>query len=80
MDLPDGAIDDEGLTLGTYLHGLFHNRAVRRSMLEYVARRKGVILPNAREEVEPSAEYDKLANLVRENLDMELVYRVTGLS
>ena len=80
VDLPDGAQDDEGLTLGTYLHGLFHNRAVRRSMLEYVARRKGVILPSAGEEVEPSAEYDKLAALVRESLDMELVYRVTGLS
>ena len=80
VDLPDGAQDDEGLTLGTYLHGLFHNRTVRRSMLEYVARRKGVILPGAGEEVEPSAEYDKLAALVREHLDMELVYRVTGLS
>ena len=80
VDLPDGAIDDDGLTLGTYLHGLFHNRAVRRSMLEYVARHKGVTLPSAGEEVEPSVEYDKLAALVRENLDMELVYRVTGLS
>ena len=80
VDLPDGAQDDEGLTLGTYLHGLFHNRTVRRSMLEYVARHKGVTLPSAGEEVEPSAEYDKLAALVREHLDMELVYRVTGLS
>ena len=33
----------------------------------------------AGEDVEPNAEYDKLASLVREHLDMELVYRVTGL-
>ena len=80
VDVPDGALDDDGLTLGTYLHGLFHNRAVRRSILGYVARRRGVALPDAVGDVEPSVEYDKLANLVRENLDMELVYRVTELS
>ena len=45
VDLPDGAMDEDGLTLGTYLHGLFHNRAVRRSILEWVATRKGVSLP-----------------------------------
>ena len=80
VDMPDGALDDEGLTLGTYMHGLFHNRAVRRSILEHVAGRKGVILPDAGGDVEQSVEYDKLANLVRENLDMNLVYRITGLS
>ena len=72
-------MDEEGLTLGTYLHGLFHNRKVRRSILECVAARKGVVLSDAGEDIEPSAEYDKLAALVRRNLDMELVYRVTGL-
>ena len=79
VNLPDGSMDEEGLTLGTYLHGLFHNRAVRRSILECVAARKGVVLSDAGDGIEPSAEYDKLASLVRHNLDMELVYRVTGL-
>ena len=80
VDLPDGALDDEGLTLGTYMHGLFHNRAVRRSILEYAARRRGVTLPTAGDDINQSAEYDKLAALVRAHLDMELVYRVMGLS
>ena len=79
VDLADGALDDEGLTLGTYLHGIFHNRAVRRSILEYAAEQKGVTLPTGEGDVEPSAEYDKLAALVRGHLDMGLVYRVTGL-
>ena len=78
--MPDGALDGEGLTVGTYLHGLFHNRAVRRSILGYVAERRGAALPTAGDDIEPSAEYDKLASLVREHLDMELVYRVTGLT
>ena len=79
VDLPDGAMDEDGLTLGTYLHGLFHNRAVRRSILECAATRKGVTLPGAGEEIDPSAEYDKLAALVREHLDMKLIYHVAGL-
>ena len=80
VDRPDGALDDEGLTLGTYLHGLFHNRAVRRSILECAARRRGVALPDSVEDIDPNAEYDKLAALVREHLDVGLVYRVTGLA
>ena len=80
VDMPDGALDEEGLALGTYLHGLFHNSAVRRSVLEHVAAHKGVILPHAGGDVEQNVEYDKLAALVREHLDMELVYRVTGLA
>ena len=79
VDEADGALDDDGLTLGAYLHGLFHNRAVRRSILERAAERRGVTLPPG-EDVDPDAEYDKLAALVRANLDMELVYRVTGLA
>ena len=79
VDSDDGALDEEGLTLGTYLHGLFHNRDLRRALLEQVARRKGATLPPPAAEVDPDAEYDKLAALVREHLDMELVYRVMGL-
>lgn len=79
VDSPDGALDDAGLTLGTYLHGLFHNRDVRRGVLEYVAGRKGATLPPPTDDVDPDAEYDKLAAHVREHLDMELVYRVMGL-
>ena len=80
VDLPDGAMDADGLTLGAYLHGLFHNRALRRSILECAARRRGVTLPPPADDVEPSAEYDKLAAHVRRHLDMDLVYRVTGLA
>ena len=76
---PDGALDDAGMTLGTYLHGLFHNRAVRRSILEYAAKRRGTTLPSSGEDIDSNAEYDKLASLVRKHLDMELVHDITGL-
>jgi len=79
VDYGDGAIDAEGLTLGTYLHGLFHNRDVRRSILACAGARRGLSLPAVHDDIEPNVEYDKLASLVREHLDMELIYRLTGL-
>ncbi len=72
-------MDEEGLTLGTYLHGLFHNRALRRAVLEFVASRRGAALPPPTDDVDPDAEYGKLAARVREHIDMDLVYRVMGL-
>ncbi|MDE2992090.1 MAG: cobyric acid synthase [Chloroflexota bacterium] len=79
VDYGDGAIDAEGLTLGTYLHGLFHNRDVRRSILAYAGARRGLSLPTGHDDIEPNAEYDKLASLVREHLDMGLIYGLMGL-
>ncbi|MCY3783543.1 MAG: cobyric acid synthase [Chloroflexi bacterium] len=79
IDFSDGAMDAEGLTLGTYLHGLFHNRDVRRSILACAGARRGLSLPTDHDDIEPNAEYDKLASLVREHLDMGLIYGLTGL-
>lgn len=77
-DSPDGALDADGLTLGTYIHGLFHNHALRRAMLMWLAARKGVTLPDGAI-VDLDAEYDKLADLVRRSLDMRMVYEMAGL-
>ena len=78
VDAPDGVLDREGLTLGTYLHGLFHNHGLRRRLLAYLARRKGTILP-AGAIPDLDEEYDKLADRVRRHVDMDAVYRMTGL-
>ena len=79
VDSPEGVLDEDGLTLGTYLHGLFHNGVLRRSILGHVAARKGLSLPIASDDIDQNAEYDKLAAVVRQHLDMGMVYRVTGL-
>jgi adenosylcobyric acid synthase len=79
VDELDGAMDGEGLTLGTYMHGLFHNREFRRGVLGQLAAWKGVELPPG-DEVDLEAEYDKLAEIVRANVDIGALYRVTGLA
>jgi adenosylcobyric acid synthase len=66
--------------MGTYIHGLFQNGELRGAVLGELARRKGVSLPGAASEQDLDKEYDKLADWVRSSLDMDLVYRVSGLS
>ena len=76
----DGAVDASGRVLGTYIHGLFHNAAVRQGILRELARRKGVTLPAAGAEVARDREYDRLADWVRSSLRMPLVYAMAGLT
>jgi len=75
----DGCLSVDGNVLGTYLHGLFHNEALRRSILTNLAARKGVAFHPAAKVLSKEEQYDRLADLVRGNLDMELIYRAMGL-
>ncbi|MCH9017910.1 MAG: hypothetical protein IIB89_09160, partial [Chloroflexi bacterium] len=63
-----------------YIHGLFQNVELRDAMLRELARRKGVPLPDVASVLDLDREYDKLADWVRSSIDMDLVYRVSGLS
>jgi adenosylcobyric acid synthase len=76
----DGVLDPSGLVLGTYIHGLFHNGQLRNALLQELARRKGVSLPDAQRELVLDQEYDKLADWVRGCLKMDHIYRMTGLA
>ena len=78
VDSPDGACDEDGLTVGTYMHGLFHNHSLRHSLLMNLARRRGIELPDGAI-LDLDAEYDKLAALVRESVDMDAIYGIAGL-
>ena len=79
VSLPDGAVDADGLTLGTYLHGLFHNQAVRRSILACAGARRGIRLAYSDDGLDPNLEYDKLAAFVRRHLDINLIRQAMGL-
>ncbi|MBI2935892.1 MAG: cobyric acid synthase, partial [Chloroflexi bacterium] len=75
----DGYLSVDGNVLGTYVHGLFHNEALRRAILDYLSERKGVNLRARRRVVSREEHYDKLAAHVRRALDMGLIYRTIGL-
>ena len=75
-DSYDGTLNTQGTVLGTYLHGLFHNFGFRQSLLANLRRHWG--LPARKTGVPVSTEqpYDRLAELVRRNLDMAAVYEI----
>ena len=78
----DGAVSGSGRALGTYIHGLFNSHPLRRALLEQLAEWKGVALPPPSDtggQLSRDGEYDKLAQTVRDSLDMDLLYRLTGL-
>jgi adenosylcobyric acid synthase len=77
VDVSDGAVDQRGQVFGTYLHGIFDNPNLRRAWLQSLgwdAAFSGLSMTEVREQ-----EYDRLAQQVRESLDMERVYQIVGL-
>ncbi len=78
----DGVISANGRAMGTYVHGLFNSYALRRALLEQLAAWKGAQLPPPSDtggQLSRDGEYDKLAQTVRNSLDMDLLYRITNL-
>jgi adenosylcobyric acid synthase len=72
-------MDAEGRVLGTYIHGLFNSTRLRRTMLKNIAASRNKPLSTEASSINKDAEYDKLAALVRNSLDMDLVYNIAGL-
>ena len=75
VNYSDGAVDSTGLIFGTYVHGLFHNAKFTHSFLNRL--RQLHDLPSTpastinRQEI-----YDKLAYIIRHNIDMSQVYKI----
>ncbi len=72
-DHHDGAVSASGWVVGTYLHGLFDNHAVRTAILANLARRKGVAFRPGTP-LDRSAEYDRLADCLRAELDLSAIH------
>ena len=66
---------------GTYLHGIFENNSFRRSILDQIRKKKGLeplgtIVDYGRDQ---DRAIDRLADLVRTNVDMQFIKRILGL-
>ncbi|MDH7479557.1 MAG: cobyric acid synthase CobQ, partial [Syntrophomonadaceae bacterium] len=79
----EGAVDQSGRVLGVYVHGFFDSPPLVLGLVNNLRRRCGLeessyTLPD------PMAfkqqEYDRLASLVRQHLDMNQLYRIIGLN
>ncbi len=77
---PDGAMRDDGLVVGTYLHGVFASGALRRALLEALARRRGGVAdPRWGAADQPGVRYDRLADAVAAALDVTAIGKLAGL-
>jgi adenosylcobyric acid synthase len=64
--------------MGTYIHGIFDNDDFRRSILNGLRIKKGLApLKNTiNTYAEKQTSYNRLANTVRNNLNMKLLYEI----
>jgi adenosylcobyric acid synthase len=78
----DGAISEDGLVLGTYIHGIFDNNDFRRELLNQLRARKGWA-PLAADKMSAcqrkEESYNLLADTVRQGLDMDKIYEIMDL-
>jgi len=75
-DYPDGVVNSTGIILGTYMHGLFHNDNFRQTFLKSLRNFWGVTEKAEGITLSRDGQYDKLAKLVRNSLDMDTIYRI----
>jgi adenosylcobyric acid synthase len=71
----DGVVSDNGIIFGSYIHGLFHNADFTRNLLSRLQQLRG--LPSAAAiSIDRDEQYDKLAGIVRQSLDIPEIYRI----
>jgi len=78
-DRTDGACSLDGNIVGTYIHGIFDNSSFSLQMINNLRQRKGLNLLDMKTRdyhTFKQLEYDRLAKLLREHLDMEKVYAI----
>ncbi len=76
---PDGVTNAQGNVLGSYLHGIFDTGAFWRAVVNHLRAEKGLdantgdvlTITQFRDR-----EFDRMATIVRQNLDMDAVYKI----
>jgi adenosylcobyric acid synthase len=76
----DGAVDRNGLVLGTYLHGLFDEPPLRESVVAYLASKGRIAVNTRKESIDEVWEngLNQIVAAVKENLDMNRILDLIG--
>jgi len=77
----DGAVDDNNQVFGSYIHGIFDEVSFTSAFINYFMAKKGYSKGEETITLEEFKEiqYNKLAKAVRDNLNMEEIYRIMGV-
>jgi adenosylcobyric acid synthase len=79
-DLEDGAVSADGAVVGTLVHGLLEDDAVRARLLAALRARRGLEAPEAPPIPTREAEYDRLADALGAHLDWDSLCRLAGVT
>lgn len=79
VDTYDGLRNEKFDVWGTYLHGIFEDDRFRRWFLNSIRLKNGLYPITMTVPYDKEKEYNRLADLVRENLDMEALYKILGI-
>ncbi|HWI54930.1 MAG TPA: cobyric acid synthase, partial [Desulfobacteria bacterium] len=83
-DVLDGAVRADGRVFGTYIHGIFDNDSFRRHIIDLIREQKGWSPLQADDiltvQEQRDKDFNKLADVVRNSLDMEKVYEIMKLN
>lgn len=76
----DGVVRSDGLVMGTYIHGIFDNDRFRRAIINALRVRKGLPGLNVMTDtnVRKQQAYNRLADTVRNSLNMKTLYEIMG--
>ena len=74
----EGTASADGLVFGTYIHGIFDNDSLRRSLLNALRVRKGLQPISSMRNVlaEKQQAYERLADIVEQHLDMDKIKHI----
>ncbi|MCL6472070.1 MAG: cobyric acid synthase [Firmicutes bacterium] len=73
----DGCVSEDGLVFGTYIHGLFDNGVLRKSLLDFIKSRKGLKRDSIGIDYNlyRQSQIDYLAKKVLESVDVDFIER-----
>lgn len=76
-----GCVSPNGLVFGCYLHGIFDKQEVRRELLQWLARRKGLEWAGVETDNDRGnrAAFDRLADALESHVDLGRLFRQAGL-
>jgi adenosylcobyric acid synthase len=74
----DGCVSDDGCVIGTYVHGVLEHTPLRRAMLRRLAERNSRLFPDSPAPLTPDEAIDRLADVVRDNIDIDAVARLVA--
>jgi len=75
-------ISPNGMCAGSYIHGIFDTAEVAGALVKSVAERRGIVLGQGLQmdyRTFKETQYNKMADIFRTNVDMDLIYRIMGM-